>query len=296
METQRSSDLAHFAGTFAIGGDLSVCRLGYGAMRITGAGIWGPPSDRGSAVSVVKKAVDLGMNLIDTADSYGPYVSEEIIAEALSPYPRHVVVTTKTGYERSGPNAWAPNARPEHIRSSCEGSLRRLKLSRIALYQLHCVDPKVPIEDSLGALSDLQKEGKIHHIGVSNVTLAQFRRACDLAKIVSVQNRFNMDDQGSADVLKECERRGIAFMPWEPLASGKTARLQAVRSSGKANGSGAKGEAATPAQIAIAWLLAHSPVMLPIPGTASADHLEENARVASLGLNPQALAKRAAGI
>jgi pyridoxine 4-dehydrogenase len=271
---------ADAAGKITLGGDMTVNRLGYGAMGLTGAGVWGPPKDRAAARQVLRKAVELGVNFIDTADSYGPAVSEEIIAEALHPYPAGVVVATKAGYERSGPNAWQSNGRPEHLRASCEASLKRMKVDRADLFQLHCVDAKVPIEESLGALVKLQQEGKIRHIGISNVNLEQMRRAYGLAKVVSVQNQFNRLNQGSADVLAECEKRKIAFIPYYPLAAGKAAEGRPARLGGQKGG----GEV-TPAQLSIAWLLKRSAVMLPIPGTSSIEHLEQNVAAAGLGMS-----------
>jgi aryl-alcohol dehydrogenase-like predicted oxidoreductase len=262
---------------------MPVCRLGYGAMGLTGPGIWGPPKDRQVAHRVLRRAVELGVNFIDTADSYGPAVSEEIIAEALHPYPSGVVVATKAGYERHGPHASRPNGHPTHLRTSCEASLMRLKVDRVDLFQLHCVDPKVPMEESLGALVKLQQEGKIRHIGISNVSLEQLLRACALARIVSVQNQFSRLNQSSADVLAECEKRDLPFIPWYPLASGKAAEGRLARLGA---GPGRVG-LATPAQLSIAWLLKRPPVMLPIPGTSSPQHLEENVTAASLGMSSE---------
>src|SRR3984885_10659533 len=254
------------AGTLTIGGDLKVHRLGFGAMRLTGAGVWGPPPDRAGAIRVLRRALELGVNFVDTADSYGPSVSEEIIAEALHPYPPGLVIATKGGLTRSGPGNWGRDGRPAHLRAACEGSLRRLRVSRIDLYQLHAVDPKVPLDDSLGELARLQAEGKIRHIGVSNESAAELARAQRLVKVVSVQNRYNMADRDSEDVLRDCEAAGIAFIPWFPLGAGRDAGN---------------------AQEALAWLLARSPVMLPIPGTSSVAHLEENVAAASLRLSAQ---------
>ena len=274
-----NSRSAEAAGKITVG-DMTLNRLGYGAMGLTGAGVWGPPKDRAAAGRVLRRAVELGVNFIDTADSYGPGVSEEIIAEALHPYPAGVVVATKAGYDRSGPNAWQPNGRPEHLKAACEASLKRMKVGRVDLFQLHCVDAKVPIEDSLGALVKLQEEGKIRHIGISNVSLEQMRRACDLAKVVSVQNQFSRLNQGSADVLAECEKRKIAFIPYYPLAAGKAAEGRPARLGGQQGG----GEA-TPAQLSIAWLLRRSAVTLPIPGTSSIEHLEQNVAAAGLAMS-----------
>ncbi|HUJ40052.1 MAG TPA: aldo/keto reductase [Candidatus Acidoferrales bacterium] len=264
------------SGEFHIGKDLRVYRLGFGAMRVTGKGIWGEPKDRKDAIRLLRRVVDLGINFIDTADSYGPHVSEELIAEALHPYPSGLVIATKGGYERPGPDRWVENGRPEHLRKACEGSLRRLRLERIDLYQLHRIDSKVPAEDQLGALKQLQAQGKIRHIGLSEVSVRQIESAQKIVPILSVQNRYSLADRGSEDVLKFCERSGIGFIPWFPLAAG--------RLSGAA---GAAGKAAgklniTPSQLALAWLLWRSPVMLPIPGTSSIEHLEENVAAATL--------------
>src|SRR5579875_1819844 len=271
------------AGTIDVGGDLTVNRLGYGAMRITGNGVWGDPPDREQAKAALRKAVELGVNLIDTADSYGPEVSENLIAEALHPYPDDLVIATKGGFERSGPGRWEAACRPERLRRCCESSLRRLKLERIDLYQLHTVDPKVPIEDSLGALAELREEGKIRHIGVSNVSGEELERARTTAPIVSVQNRYNLTDRGSEEVLAECERAGLGFLPYFPLAVGRLARpggpLDEV----------ARNHDATPAQVALAWLLQRSPVTLPIPGTSSLAHFQENLEAAALELSPEEL-------
>ena len=247
------------AGTITIG-DLEVNRLGYGAMRITGAGIWGPPRDHDESIRVLQRAVELGVTLIDTADSYGPDVSEELIAEALHPYPDGLVVATKGGKVRPGPGEWVNDGRPEYLRAACEGSLQRLRLDRIDLYQLHSPDENVPFEESVGALKDLQDEGKIRHIGISNVTLDELDRAQQVATIVSVQNLYHAGDRSSDDVLDACEERGIVFLPWFPLGAGK---------------------AASPVD-ALVDLLHRSPVMLPITGTSSVAHLEENMRAAEL--------------
>jgi len=262
--------------TFTLGGDLEVRRLGYGAMRITGDGIWGPPDDVDNARAVLRRVVELGINLIDTADSYGPEVSENLIAETLHPYPEDLVIATKGGLRRTGPGQWPRDARPERLRECCEGSLRRLRLDRIDLYQLHSPDPKVPLEDSIGALKELQDEGKIRHIGVSNVSVDELAQARALVDVVSVQNRYNLVDRHSEDVLEVCEAEGIGFIPWFPLAVGDLARP------GGPLDSAAREHDATPGQLAIAWLLGRSPVMLPIPGTASIEHLEENVAAADL--------------
>ena len=264
-------------------GDLSVNRLGFGAMRVCGPQIWGPPKDRAAALAVLRRAYALGCNFFDTADSYGPYVDEELIAEALHPYPKDLVIATKGGLVRPSAPRWDENGRPEHLRQAIEGSLKRLKVERIDLYQLHAPDPKVPLEDSLGPLVDAQKAGKIRHIGVSNFDVKQLERARKVAKVVSVQNQYNLADRGSEPVLQACERLGLAFLPWYPLGSGSVLSNPRVKKM-------AEKTRATPAQIALAWLLAKSPNMLPIPGTGSIGHLEENVKAASLGLSAQDLA------
>jgi len=264
-------------------GDLRVNRLGFGAMRVCGPQIWGPPKDRPAALKVLRRAYALGCNFFDTADSYGPYVDEELIAEALHPYPKDLVIATKGGLVRPSAPRWDENGRPEHLRQAIEGSLKRLRVERIDLYQLHAPDPKVPLEDSLGPLVDAQKAGKIRHIGVSNFDVKQLERGRKVAKIVSVQNRYNLGDRSSEPVLQACERMGLAFLPWYPLGSGNVlsnSRVKKISENTKA----------TPAQVALAWLLAKSPVMLPIPGTASTQHLEENVKAASLVLSAQDLA------
>jgi pyridoxine 4-dehydrogenase len=265
--------------TFTIGDDLEVRRLGFGAMRITGKGIWGPPDDPEGAKRLLRRVVELGVNLIDTADSYGPEVSENLIAEALHPYPDGLVIATKGGLRRTGPGQWPRDASPERLKECCEGSLRRLRLERIDLYQLHSPDPKVPLEDSLAALKELQDEGKIRHIGVSNVSGEELERARALVDVVTVQNRYNLTDRQSEDVLDACERDGIGFIPWFPLAIGELARP-----GGPVEGLSRRHDAA-PGQLALAWLLARSPVMLPIPGTASIEHLEENMQAESIQLD-----------
>ena len=282
------------AGSFTIGGDLPVNRMGFGAMRITGAGIWGEPKDPAEARSVLHRALDLGINFIDTADAYGPDVSERLIAETLSPYPRGLVIATKGGLLRPEASQWVPDGRPEHLRAACEGSLKRLKLARIDLYQLHHPDPKVPLEDSIGELAKLRQEGKIRHVGVSNFSAAELARARRIVPIVSVQNRYNLADRTSQDVLDVCTREGLAFIPWAPLASGSATRLESGPSSasqtGKALEQVAAAHGASVMQVAIAWLLAKSPAMLPIPGTSSAAHLEEDVAAARLQLAPVELA------
>jgi pyridoxine 4-dehydrogenase len=269
------------AGELLIGNDLRVTRLGYGAMRITGEGIWGEPADRVEAVRVLRKAVELGISFIDTADSYGPEVSEKIIAEALHPYPADLVIATKGGFDRTGPNKWVENGRPEHLRSACEGSLRRLRLEQIALYQLHRIDPKVPAEEQLGTLKELQAEGKIKHIGLSEVSVQQIQHAQTIVPIVSVQNRYSLTDRGSEAVLQYCEQQKLGFIPWFPLAAGKLSGGESPI------GRVAAKLKVTPSEVALAWLLARSPVMLPIPGTSSVKHLEENVAAAGLKIDKE---------
>ena len=270
--------------TFLLGGDLEVRRVGFGAMRITGGGIWGEPADPAACRALLRHLVERDINLIDTADSYGPDVSENLIAEALRPYPENLVIATKGGLVRPGPSRWVANGRPDHLKRACEGSLRRLKVERIDLYQLHTVDPKVPVEDSIGALVELQEEGKIRHIGVSNFGLEDLERAQRIATIVSVQNRYNIIDRHSEDVLKECERQQLAFFPWAPIASGRD-----VASRGPAVDEIARARSATPRQVALAWLLAHSPVIIPIPGTSSIPHFDENLDAVALELESDEL-------
>jgi len=280
---EKTTSLAERAGEFSIGNDLLVTRLGFGAMRITGKGIWGEPADRAEAVRVLRRAVELGINFIDTADSYGPGVSEEIIGEALYPYPAGLVIATKGGFDRPGPDKWVENGKPEHLRSACEGSLRRLRLERIDLYQLHRIDPKVSGEDQLGALKDLQAQGKIKHIGLSEVSVQQIQHARTIVPIVSVQNRYSISDRGSEDVLEYAEQQGIGFIPWFPLAAGR------LSGPGSTLARMATQWSATPSQVALAWLLARSPVMLPIPGTSKVQHLEENVAAASLKMDANAM-------
>jgi aryl-alcohol dehydrogenase-like predicted oxidoreductase len=266
---------ARAGGTITIGGDLTVNRMGFGAMRITGPGILGEPSDPEEARAVLRRAVELGVDFIDTADAYGPNVSERLIAEALHPYPEGLVIATKGGLTRRGRGPWPADGRPEHLRSACDGSLARLRLERIDVYQFHAPDPRVPYEDSIGALAELQREGKIRHIGVSNVDLDQLRRAQAIVPVVSVQNHYHVADRGSEDVLDACAAEGLAYLPWRPLNGGS---LTGPRS--KLSGA-AERHGVTPGQIALAWLLARSTAMLPIPGTSSVAHLEENMRAAA---------------
>jgi pyridoxine 4-dehydrogenase len=264
--------------TFSIGGDLEVRRLGFGAMRITGEGIWGPPDDPDEAKRLLRRVVERGVNLIDTADSYGPEVSESLIAEALHPYPDGLVIATKGGLRRSGPGQWPRDGRPERLKECCEASLRRLRLERIDLYQLHSPDPQVPLEDSLGALKELQEAGKVRHIGISNVSGDELERARAVVDVVTVQNRYNLTDRHSESVLEACERDGIGFIPWFPLATGDLARR------GGPLDDLARRHDAAPGQLALAWLLVRSPVMLPIPGTGSIEHFEENMEAESIRL------------
>lgn len=267
------------AGTLTLGGDLRVRRLGFGALQLCGPHAWGPPQDRAEAHSLLRRAIELGVQLIDTADSYGPSVNEELVAEALAPYPDGVVIATKGGWLRGGPGSWTPDGRPEHLRAACEGSLRRLRLECIDLYQLHVPDPRVPFEESVGVLAELRSEGKIRHVGLSRVSVTQLETACRIVEVVTVQNRFSLLDTTSVEVLEACERRGLGFMPWRPLAGGELAK-------GSHGGveEVTRDHGATPAQVAIAWLLARSPMMLPIPGSASRRHLEENIGAAMLRL------------
>jgi aryl-alcohol dehydrogenase-like predicted oxidoreductase len=274
---------ARASGTFEIGGELAVNRLGFGAMRLTGEGIWGEPRDPNECRRVLRRAVELDVKLIDTADSYGPEVSERLIAEALYPYPDDLVIATKGGLERPGPNHWVANCRPDRLRRCCEASLRRLGLERIDLYQLHTVDPKVPIEDSVAALAELQEEGKIRHVGVSNVSVEQLERAQQIVQIVSVQNHYNVSDRASEDVLRFCEDAQIPFMAYFPLAAGELAE------SGTALAEIADGHGATPSQVALAWLLQRSPLIVPIPGTSSIAHFDQNVDAIELELQDDEL-------
>ena len=272
---------AGLAGTIDVAGDLTVNRLGFGAMRVTGAGIWGPPADRDEAKSVLRRAVELGTNFIDTADSYGPHISEELIHEALHPYPGDLVIATKGGLERTGPGQWPANGRPEHLLEACEGSLRRLELEQIPLYQFHRPDPTVPLEDSIGALVTLKEQGKVRHIGLSNVTEDQLRRAQRLTAIVSIQNRYNVDDRRSESLVDLCEQEQMAFLPWAPIQN--LDRNRTVQQLAQRYG-------ASPRQIVLAWLLARSHSILPIPGTGSVSHLEDNVAAAAISLTPAEVA------
>ncbi len=272
--------------TITIGGDLTVHRLGLGAMRITGAGIWGDPPDMAAARRLLRRAVDLGINFIDTADSYGPEVSERIIAEALHPYPPGLVIATKGGIVRPAADQWVRDGRPEHLREACLASLKRLRLERIELYQLHAIDPRVPLEDSLGELARLQSEGRVRHVGVSNFGVSELERARRIVNVVSVQNRYNVADRSSDAVLAACERDGLAFIPWSPLTQAPRDAQGGPRS---ALEQWAERRGVSFVQAATAWLLARSPAMLPIPGTASVQHLEDNAAAASLQFTPDEL-------
>jgi len=265
------------SGSITIGGDLTVHRLGFGAMRITGNGIWGPSRDHDEAVRTLRRAVELGVTFIDTADSYGPNVSEELIHEALYPYPQGLVIATKGGLTRTGPNQWPPDGRPQHLREALEGSMKRLCLERIDLYQFHRPDPKVPYEDSIGELKQLQAQGKIRHIGVSNVTPQQLAQAQKIVSVVSVQNRYNLGDRASEGVIDICTREGLAFLPWAPIVDTRASQINEI----------ARLHNATPRQIALAWLLMRSPIVLPIPGTATVSHLEENIAAASVKLSQE---------
>jgi aryl-alcohol dehydrogenase-like predicted oxidoreductase len=272
------------AGTIDIGGDMPVNRFGFGAMRLTGQGIWGEPADREECKRVLGRALELGINFIDTADSYGPEVSERLIAETLYPYPEELVIATKGGLQRPGPGQWDPDGRPEHLRAACEGSLKRLRVEQIDLYQFHRPDPKVPFEESVGALVELKNQGKIRHIGLSNVTTEQVEQAQKLTPIVSVQNRYSVYERSSEPVLEFCSLEEIAFLPWRPVEGGELAAAGVVAEIARRNG-------ATPAQVALAWLLEHSPIMLPIPGTSKVAHLEENLGAVALELAPAEFAE-----
>ncbi|TVP74442.1 MAG: oxidoreductase [Nitriliruptor sp.] len=283
------------SGTVLVGGDLPVTRMGYGAMRLTGEGVWGEPPDRDHAIAVLRRAVELGVDLIDTADSYGPFVAEDLIREALhtgrgdDPY-GGVTIATKAGLVRTGPGEWHPLGRAEYLRSACEMSLRRLDVERIDLFQLHRIDPAVPAAEQFGVLGDLQREGKVRHLGLSEVSVAELEDARSHLAVASVQNRYNLTERGSEDVLEVCAAAGIAFLPWFPVAVGALARpggpLDAMAST----------IGATPAQLALAWLLHRSPVMVPIPGTSSLEHLEENVAAAVLELTPEQMAALEAAV
>jgi aryl-alcohol dehydrogenase-like predicted oxidoreductase len=270
---------ASAAGTFTLGGDITINRLGFGAMRITGDGIWGEPKNPEQARKVLRRAVELGVNFIDTADAYGPEVSEVLIAEALYPYPKDLIIATKGGLTRSGPNAWAPVGRPEYLQQCVEMSLRRLKVERIDLWQLHRIDPRVPVEESLGVIKKLQQQGKIRHVGLSEVSPEEIEQAKKVLLIVSVQNQYNLGDRRHEDVVNYSEKHKLGFIPWFPVAAGKLAR------SGGPLDAAAKRHGITVAQLSLAWLLHHSPVQLPIPGTSSVEHLEENVAAAGVQLN-----------
>jgi pyridoxine 4-dehydrogenase len=272
-----SSNAAAAAGTAAIGGDLTVHRMGFGAMRITGSGVWGPPPDRDKAKAAVRTAVDLGVNFLDTADSYGPEISEEILAEALYPYPDDLVIATKGGLVRPAPGRWDPDGRPEHLRDACEGSLRRLRLDQIPLYQFHRPDSRVPIADSIGALVELRDEGKIRHIGVSNVTEQQLREMQKLTPVVSVQNRYNLGDRSSESMVDLCDSESIVFLPWAPLQN--IDKVPPIMNAAHRLGVGTR-------QVALAWLLGRSAQILPIPGSGSPEHVAENVAAAALELTP----------
>lgn len=271
----------HASGTFALGGDLEIHRLGFGAMQLTGPGVWGDPKDPDEALRVLRRAVELGVDFIDTADSYGPFVSERLIREALHPYPQGLVIATKGGLTRQGPGKWTPVGRPEYLRQQAELSLRHLGVERIDLYQLHRIDPKVQLEDQLGELVDLQREGKIRHIGLSEVSVEELERCRGLAPVASVQNRYNLADRGGEAVLERAEELGIGFIPWFPLATGHLARPGGVLDDL------ARRRQMSPSQLALAWLLHRSPVMLPIPGTSSVAHLEENMAAVTLELSDE---------
>lgn len=270
---------ASLAGSVLLGGEVSVHRLGFGAMRLTGDGIWGPPKNRAEAIAVLRRAVQLGVNFIDTADSYGPGVSEELIAEALFPYPSGLVIATKGGWNRPGPNQWTHDATPSHLREAVESSLKRLRMERIDVYQLHTPDPVVPFDDSVGTLAQLKSEGKIRLVALSNVTQEHIERARRIVPIVSVQNRYSFADREWDYVVDYCERNGIAFIPWFPLGAGRVA--------GEVLNQVARAHQASPHQIALAWLLKRSSIMLPIPGTSLVEHLEENVAAASLQLTDE---------
>jgi aryl-alcohol dehydrogenase-like predicted oxidoreductase len=282
MATQTTHALENIAaqsGTFTLGGDLTVRRLGFGAMRITGDGIWGEPKNHDECIRVLRRTLDLGINLIDTADAYGPEVSETLIAEALHPYPKDLVIATKGGLTRQGPNKWLPVGRPEYLTQCVEMSLRRLKVERIDLWQLHRIDPKVPVDESLGAIKDLQKQGKIRHVGLSEVKPGEIKKARKTIDIVSVQNQFNIGDRKHDDTVEYCAKENLGFIPWFPVAAGSLAKPGGLLDTA------AKKYGSTVSQLALAWLLHHSPVMLPIPGTSSVSHLDENTAAAAVHLS-----------
>ena len=285
MNTTQVDQPAVKSGTFHIGGDTPVHRLGFGAMRLTGEGIWGEPADHDECIAVLRRALELGITLIDTADSYGPFVSERLIAEALHPYPENLLIATKAGLQRSGPDQWESDGRPEYLRERCESSLVRLKLDRIDLFQLHRIDPKVPMEDQIGALRELQSEGKIRHIGLSEVTVEQIEAVRRLTPVASVQNLYNLSDRHSETVLDYCTAENIGFIPWYPLATGSLANPDSPLSHAAAR------LGATPGQVALAWLLKKSPAMLPIPGTSKVDHLESNTKAALLEIDDELMAE-----
>src|SRR6201984_1730412 len=276
---KKTSPSAASAGRVTLGGDLTVNRLGFGAMRLTGDGIWGPPKDPAGAIAVLRRAIELGVNFIDTADSYGPDTSEELIAEALAPYPKDLVIATKGGWNRPGPNQWTHDASPAHLRKAVEGSLKRLRLNRIDVYQLHTPDPAIPFDASIETLANIQAEGKIRLIALSNVTVEHIERARKIVPIVSVQNRYSFADREWDYVVDYCDSNGIAFIPWFPLGAGKVA--------GEVLNQIAKAHGATPKQVALAWLLRRSPIMLPIPGTSLVEHLEENVAAAAVRLRDE---------
>jgi pyridoxine 4-dehydrogenase len=278
MDRPMTDQIASRAGTVSVG-DMTVNRMGFGAMRITGDGIWGPPADPEECKRVLRRAVELGVNVIDTADSYGPHVSEELIADALFPYPDDLIIATKAGFARPGPNRWEPDGRRQHIREAIEGSLRRLRRDRIDLYQVHTPDRKVPYAETVGAFRDLQQAGLVRHVGVSNVSVEQLGAARAIVDVVTVQNRYNLTDRASEPVLEACAREGLGFIPWYPLATGKLA--------GEAIERVAERRALSSAQVGLAWLLQHSTVMLPIPGTSKVAHLEENAAAAAVELTDE---------
>jgi pyridoxine 4-dehydrogenase len=284
MTDTTEGSVAAASGTFEIGGELPVHRLGFGAMQLTGRGIWGEPDDPEECRRVLQRAVALGVNFIDTANSYGPEVSERLIAEALHPYPDDLVIATKAGLERSGPGQWSPNGDPSYLKSECEGSLRRLRLDCIPLFQLHRIDRKVPVADQIGALTELRDEGKIRFIGLSEVSVSQLDEVRAITPVATVQNKYNLGDRSAEPVLEECEREGIGFIPWFPLNTGRLAEA------GGPLAEAAERHDATAAQLALAWLLHRSPVMLPIPGTSKVDHLEDNMKAASIELTDDEVA------